>query len=170
MFGCSVVRLFGYSVIRWFGYSVICLCVSNYSFIHVRLFGYSCSFIRLFVSAVQLGVVLTVCAVLTKRLWTSYQTLQQHICIWKYDLFPKSFKFWVFVEYLILTTPIIGVYMSFIIATPNKHNTPSGQFTHKPTHPNTKWSTQPNSCATSSKLTQTFEIPRIFSHNIWINE
>ena len=52
LFGCSVVRLFGCSVVR--------LCVANFSFIRVRLFGYSCSFIRLFVSAVYLGVVLTV--------------------------------------------------------------------------------------------------------------
>ena len=57
LFGCSVVRLFVY---RLFGCSVVRLCVANFSFIRVRLFGYSCSFIRLFVSAVYLGVVLTV--------------------------------------------------------------------------------------------------------------
>ena len=60
LFGCSVVRLFVYSVLRLFGCSVVRLCVANFSFIRVRLFGYSCSFIRLFVSAVYLGVVLTV--------------------------------------------------------------------------------------------------------------
>ena len=57
----SVIRLFGCSVVRLFGCSVVRLCVANVSFIRVRLFGYSCSFIRLFVSAVYLGVVLTVC-------------------------------------------------------------------------------------------------------------
>ena len=60
LFGCSVVQLFGCSFIRLFGCSVVRLCVANFSFIRVRLFGYSCSFIRLFVSAVYLGVVLTV--------------------------------------------------------------------------------------------------------------
>ena len=48
LFGCSVVRLFGCSVVR--------LCVANLPFIRVRLFGYSCSFIRLFVLVFQLGV------------------------------------------------------------------------------------------------------------------
>ena len=56
----SVVRLFGCSFIRLFVYSAVRLCVSIFSFIRVRLFGNSCSFVRLFVSAVQLGVVLTV--------------------------------------------------------------------------------------------------------------
>ena len=39
--------LFGNSFIRLFVYSVICLCVSFFSFIPIRLFVYSCSFIHI---------------------------------------------------------------------------------------------------------------------------